>query len=380
MKMRFPIKTASLIKPEKQLFFGVFFFGFILQVVARTARIGNVDRLMWADEIKFFLSQDPRVFNFHAAYGQPGTTLVGLGSLFHVFFGIPYVAALDLSVSLLIAAATAACSVLCFMLNPNSKWWLATTFVLLLNRMYLKSTPPTAVEMPFIALIVLSSWWLWEQQSMSTKWISFFLIGVIVGLAASTRLDATLLVSPPLLFLLLHRHGRKVVLPFFLGSGISFFVSDPFLWFMPMQHLFDIVHKFIIHYTNSKEIILPTTLDPIFWINYTWLSVLSLGWALVLLCQRRLGQITPAPLMLVFIGISLFAIIGILTSKFQSVHYLFPLIIVWEVFLPLFALETLVTSSRQYAIPELIPHISSISRAIIVFSALLQLLAYLPLI
>ena len=374
MKMSFPSISGWPIQPEKRILCGVFLFGLLMQVLARTACLGNMDRMMWANEIQFFLNQDPRVFNFHAAYGQPGTTLLGLGSLLHLFFGFSYVTALDLAVSLLIASGTAACAALCFLLYPHSKWWLAAASVLLFNRMYLISTPPTAVVMPLIALMVLASWWLWQQQPVSTKRTSFLLFGGLVGFAAATRLDATLLISPALFLLLLHRHGRKVMLPFFLGSGISFFVSDPFLWFMPLQHLSDLVHKFFIHYTDAQEIT-PQIQNPFSWLNYTWLAMLSIGWALVLLSQRRLGEIISKPLVVVFLGISLVACLGILTSHFQSVRYLFPLNIVWEIFLPLFALETLGTSSRSYAIPELIPHASSISTGIIVFSALLQILS-----
>ena len=119
MKLRFPSKIASLIKPEKQVFLGVFLFGLVLQVVARNAGIGDSDRHMWANQIKFFLNHDPRVFDFHLAYGHPGTTFLGLGCLFHTYLGLPYVTALNLGISILIAFATAASSVLCFLLYRN---------------------------------------------------------------------------------------------------------------------------------------------------------------------------------------------------------------------------------------------------------------------
>jgi hypothetical protein len=184
------------MKQEWYIFWGVLFYGFLIQLVSRTV-YGFGDKTMWARQIQYLLNRDPRQFDLYGAYGHPGTPLVELGSLFHIVFGFSYDNAVTLSMSILIAMAIAVCSVLCSLLYRRSLWWLATAFILLLSRLYILATPPTAIVMPYIVLIVLATWWLWLQQLPSSRKL-FFLWGVVVGLATATRLDITLLVSAPM--------------------------------------------------------------------------------------------------------------------------------------------------------------------------------------
>ena len=283
-------RSTPAMKQERDIFLRVLLYGFIIQMAARAASVESVDQSMWAKQIQYLLTHDPRVFDFYAAYGHPGTTLVELGSLFHILFGFSYSTALTLGMSILIAVVTAACSVLCFLLYRQSLWWLATAFLLLLNRMYMNATPPTAVVMPFTVLIVLATWWLWEQQGRTSRW-PYFLWGAVAGLAAATRLDASLLVSTPMFVLLWYRHGRRVVLPLLAGAGISFFMADPFLWFMPIRHVTDLVHKFTMHYVYYS----PTKMEPSEFINAMWMSTVSFGWSFVLLFYQRRVRNNPNP-------------------------------------------------------------------------------------
>lgn len=61
---------------------------------------------LWASQIQYFLTHDSRMFDFYGCYGHPGTTLVELGSLFHILFGFSYSTALALAISILIAMVT----------------------------------------------------------------------------------------------------------------------------------------------------------------------------------------------------------------------------------------------------------------------------------
>ena len=314
------------------------------------------------------------MFDFYGCYGHPGTTLVELGSLFHVVFGLSYSAALILSMSILIATVTAACSVLCFLLYPQTLWWLSTACILILNRLYISATPPTTVVMPFTVLIVMMIWWLWEHPVLTNR-RPYYLWGAIVGLAAATRLDASLLVGTPMFILLWYRHGHKVFVPVLIGFSICFFISDPFLWFMPIRHLADLIYKFTKHYSRFDSSMYSATIEPAEMLNAGWLSVISFGWAFALLCYRRLSLIIPVPIMAILSGTSVLGVMVILSSKFQAVRYLFPIIIIWEVFLPLFALKTLEHSNQTSFFKAIIKN-SAISSWIIVIVVLTQLLAY----
>jgi hypothetical protein len=169
------------------------------------------------------------------------------------------------------------------------------------------------------------------------------------------------------------RHGRKVVLPLLAGAGISFFIADPFLWFIPIQHIADLLRKFTMHY--SQSLLLKMELP--FFVDAIWLSAVSFVWAFVLLRQQRLAQIMPIPIIIVFSSISILALVGVFSSKFQATRYLFPLIIVWEVFLPLFILETLIPTNSIESSIDSPPQITTISSSVIGLVILMQLLAYL---
>jgi hypothetical protein len=365
------------MKREKYIFFGVLFFGFVIQLVPRTLFYFG-DKSIWADQLRYFLNNDPRMFDFYLAYGHPGTVLLELGIVFHVLLGVSYATAMTLGESILIAAATAACSVLCFLLYRRSLWWLAAACTLLLNRMYMHATEPTAVVMPLVVLIVLATWWLWERQERISKW-HCFLLGTVMGLAAASRLDAGVLVSLPMFLLMWHRHGRRIVLPLFAGAGISFFMADPFLWFMPIQHITDLVRKFTLHYTRSyPSRVQPFTMDTISFVDAMWLSAVSFAWSLILFRRQRLARILPIPVMIVFFIISAIAMVVVFSSKFQVARYLYPLMMVWEVFLPLFILETLNPTNRRESV-EASPQRSAISLSVISISILMQLPAYLTL-
>jgi hypothetical protein len=135
-----------------------------------------------------------------------------------------------------------------------------------------------------------------------------------------------------------------VALPILAGAGISFFITDPYLWFMPIQHLVDLVRKFTVHYAHYSS---STKIEPIELFRAISLAVVSVGWSFALLYRRRLAQIIPVPILVVFFSTSILAIIGILSSKIQLVRYLSPLIIVWEVFLPLFVQETFAPTNHS---------------------------------
>jgi len=310
-----------------------FLFAFVFQAWKMSLYL--YDGPMWADQIKFFLTRDPAVFNMRAAYGHPGTTLISLGSLFHIIFGFSYAGSLTLSVALLIAAATAACVVLCYLLQPLSFWWVTTGIILTASRFYFTATPPTAVVLPFITLIVLASCRLIEKNRPYSKW-PFFVWGIILGLSASTRLDVSLLVGMPLFMLLIRRHGGRTIMPVVIGTALSFIITDPFLWFMPFQHVIDLSTKFTIHYYGKGSI---TPIPWSEWVYGSYLAIVSVVWFLYF-------QIKPHPdhdiypgVMSTFAALSLLAVIFLLFSKSQYMRYLYPLIMVWEIFLPLFAFQ-----------------------------------------
>lgn len=327
-------------KKARYIFCGIFLFSFVTQLAMRKYYT-FLDTAMWADQIKYFSTNDPRVFDYYAAYGHPGTTLIELGSLLNLIFGFSYNNSIIISISTLVAGTTAACSVLCFLLHQRSYWWLTTAIILTFNRLSMYSTPPTEAVMPFIVLTVLATWWTLKLKQIMPEH-RLFVLGCVFGLSAATRLDVTLLVCLPMSILVWYRHGQKSTLFLFLGIGVSFFVANPFLWFMPVQHLSDLVHKFTLHHNQFDR---RQVIKIINYIHASPSAVVSVIWAYILLCQRRLSPVIPTQLIIVYSSISVIGLIMVVSSKFQAIRYLYPLIIVWEILLPLFVFERFSTSN-----------------------------------
>jgi hypothetical protein len=357
-------------KQAKCIFIGVLLYAFAVQLVIRNSTL-FIDKNLWANEIAYFLNHDPRVFDMLGAYGHPGGTLIAVGILFHIFFGLSYSNALIFSVSLLIATTTAACATLCFLLYPGSLWWMATAFILTFSRFYIDATPPTAVVIPFIALAVLTTWWTGLQYDQKSQW-KYFIWGIIAGLAAATRLDVSLLVGVPMFVLLWCQNRNRVVLPILAGFVITFFLADPFMWFMPIQHLLDLTRKFMLHHNGFSQ---PTGINAQQIIQAFALAAICIIWWVALLGLRRSKPIIPNRIMGMFLAVSLFAFVVILSSTFQALRYFYPLIIVWEIFLPLLALETFSPANRQEPSGSF-PSGTVTSWSIIGLAILTQILSY----
>jgi hypothetical protein len=351
------------------IFFGVFAYSFLILWAIR-AHMDFLDKTMWVRQIEYFVVGDPRMFDFFAAYGHPGTTIVALGSFFHVGLDASYDNSLALSMGLLVSVTTAACASLCFLLRPQLHWWVAAAFILCFGRLGFYSTPPTAVVIPFLTLIVLAAWFLYDAQERRLPRM-FVLWGGAIGFSSATRIDASLLVSGPLVLLLWHRHGRRVLLPTAAGILVSFVAGDPFLWFMPVQHLKDLLHKFTFHYASSftGSIMLCDLAHAIPF------AVLSIALLLVLTCWRRRPFAVPPAIIFTFLGITVLALVLVSRSSFKAIRYLYPLIVVWEVFLPLFLLDICSCRDGSQATHR-VPPSTRVSLAIVTATALAQLLFY----
>jgi hypothetical protein len=219
------------------------------------------------------------------------------------------------------------------MLQPQTLWWFTTGFILTMSRFYNSATPPTIVVMPILTLIVLLLCWLMKQK-IDGSISKYFLWGTVLGISAATRLDISLFIGIPLIFLILRWSGIRAILPVLAGVTISFFITDPFMWFMPIQHVMDLLYKFTLHYSDFHQ----TRMIPWYeWANGVPLAVISIVWFLALLIRRRLGNVVPTQVLIVVLGLSLLASLILATSKFQSIRYLFPILVIWEIFLPMFA-------------------------------------------
>ncbi|GFO67518.1 hypothetical protein GMLC_10970 [Geomonas limicola] len=316
----------------RKIALSVFAATFVVQSVKFLLYLADGE--IWGHQLLNLLGWKPGLLDFDGAYGHPGTTLLELAALFH-FLGLPDYPSFALGTALLVAALTAACSALCFLLQPRSWWWLATAFLLTFSRFYIDATPPVAVVMPGVTLMALLSCWLWLQEKAVARSFAA-LLGTLIGILAATRLDVSLFVGGPLFVLFCYRAGRGALLPGLAGGVAAFFAGNPFLWFMPVQHLKDLYWKFSYHYAHYKGSVSLSALE---WSFVMPLAALGMLWFLVQLRSPRKEEPLPRPVLLGYLALTLLAVSLLVSSKYQAVRYLYPFVTFWEVLLARFVLE-----------------------------------------
>jgi hypothetical protein len=322
--------------PEKRkllaLFVCVLILGFAAQEVMRSM-VPLYDHILWTDEVRYFVTHDDRQYDFNGAYGNPGTPMLELGSILNRL-GVSYENSVILSVNIFVAVAAAGCSVICFVLRPDSLWWLAAACTLLLNRSYPMATPPTMVAIPVITFIVLASCWFLNEREVPAP--KFFLgWGAAVGFALATRYEIALFVGVPFSLLIAYRRGWKTLLPMIAGMIFAFILANPYMWYMPVRYLGDLVRRFTINYMDYPK----TPLFTFFFVNTAWLAGLSMIWCVALLVKKRLPGVLPSPAIILLTAISLALPVIVSFSHNKAARYFFPLTVTWEVIFSLLVLE-----------------------------------------
>jgi hypothetical protein len=316
-------------------------------------QVALADRGMWINQIQYFFTHDPHQFDFFQAYCEPGTTLVGLGALFHLLFGLSYSTCYDLAMLTFFAFSIGFCSMLCQMICPNRPWWFTTLIFLNINRLYLSSTPPTALVLPVACALFLLTCWLWDKRLLPKhQHLTWGLCGVIVGVSAADRVDASILLGVPFFLLLTSRFGFRFLLWSIPSSMVTFFICDPYLWFMPIQHLIDFWLKFNLHYSHFVYTVTISWDD---WLIEGHLCAISIVWFIVLFRGQKIQKELPVQPILLLLTTLIAAIALLSRSKFQAIRYLFPLIIIWEILLPLFVMISFSCEKRKNPDPKVEP-------------------------
>ena len=118
-----------------------------------------------------------------------------------------------------------------------------------------------------------------------------------------------------------------------VGAVLVFIAADPFMWFMPMQHLKDLVYKAVFHYAEFHS----THLNLVTLLAISSLTIISICLALsYLLSSKKLGSPLPRAFILTLLPATLVLYVIFMTARSQGVRYYMPIIFIWEVLLPLF--------------------------------------------
>lgn len=308
----------------------------------RLFRVPVYDQHVWSDHAGFVRTGDARQFETMMAYGHPGGPLVTGGIAVQALPGISDYHAFTLLLSVLNGLAVAAICAVCFALRRNV-WWGAGAFLALsLHGSFAEGTPPSLLAAYLSTLLaVLTLYWYERPERRALVWSW----AAVAGLLISTRFDVGVFFIGIFGILLLTRVPWQKL----LGAGgvilLIFVATDPFFWFMPVQHAQDLLFKVFYHYA---EFPIPTALPLPLVLQFSAFGLLSVALALtMILFRRRLGTVLPLPYLGVLLGATAVLYAVYLTAVYQAERYFLPILFIWETLLPLFLFHLISMTTYQ---------------------------------
>ena len=313
------------------LLFSAICVGALLLQGLRWGYFSISDGPLWGQEAATLLYGGSEEFDFLGAYGHPGGPILEGVLVLWKLFGVSPTYAVIFCVTLYAALLITAICAACFYVRKDLYWVSGVFGILSLNWLYTYATPPSAVAPLLVVLLFLTTWQLYESEKASN--ISLATWGAVAGLAVSTRADIGAVSAAVFFALLLCKVDWKRLLYVFLEAVGVFVLTDPFMWFMPLRHVKDLVFKVVYHYAEFTP---------------THISMHSLAAISAFACASALLAISfmfgkqkkfaPVPLVLIsaLLCFTVFLYAIFLSAHYQAERYFLPIIFIWETLLPLF--------------------------------------------
>jgi hypothetical protein len=294
-----------------------------------------IDEGLWAHQAEWVSQGALEEFDLRKAYGHPGGPLIEASIALHAL-GLPYETALALFEVVAGALLIAGVVTLAYLLRGSALWSAGALGVLLLDPIYLDSSPPSYLATLLGAFLALYTLWLYERREEPAARV-LLLWSAAAGALAATRADIGGVLVVTFALLLWLRYGARLTASLLVLAFAAFFIFDPFMWFMPVAHVHDIFTKMAVHYTGS----LVTGHDYVSGIlSFAARALGAILLALLLMARRQLPL--PPAFIVALLGATVLVCLILFTSGFDVTRYFMPLIFIWELFLPLF-LVTMIT-------------------------------------
>lgn len=315
--------------------FFIFMGVFILSIVFLNLRWNKyimVDSSMWGNQAQHLINGDNKEFNFLGAYGHPGGTIIEGTIVVHKLLKVNYNESLLLFVEFIMSLFIAGICVICLVLNKDKLWWVAVLPLLIFGWMYQYGTPPSLVSTSIITFLCLLTLYIYERKE-KIKYKLLILWGFITGVSIATRTDIGLVSSLFFFLLILNKINWKVALLILFEAFISFVIFDPFMWFMPIQHLKDLIFKVTYHYSEFA----PDHLKFFTILSISATSFISIFLAIFFFFSKKKEEpvVLPQRFLLILIVMTTFLYGIFLSSRIQAERYFLPIIFIWETFFPL---------------------------------------------
>lgn len=310
----------------RQKLFLVFLVSLFFQANIWFSMYSFADIALWADGVH--LIGHGGIPDLRSALPvHPGTPFLFLSGLL-VSLNIDTNLAMQVVLTFSVTGLITIISYLCFVLRPQSHWWLFTAMFFNLNKTMLDMTPPSVLAALLACIYVLLL--LSIRESTARKTGTLALLGVCAGILFTMRLDTGalfLVVSLPYLYSIIGKRTITVL----LFAGLYYVAFNPFLWVSPAEHLLAIFDQVAVNRLTSIG----------FRYNYHTLIFPFTAFFLAIFYTFVLRRLTSLPhdFLLWMLGGSSAICALLLISPYHPVRYFFPLMMMWEIFLPLFLLE-----------------------------------------
>lgn len=313
------------------IFFAAFAISCVLQFLLWQEIGVIIDHDVWANQARYILEGDAQQFDYMQGYGQPAGPLIEGTVLIHSLFGTSFEHATSIALILLISAAVSAVAVCAHVLRPDILWSVALVGMLAPHWLYEHITPPIALASVLFVLVTLMSVRVYLKESIA----AYIGWGLTLGALAATRADIGAFAGLMFGSFLYIRCGWRPSLIALTSAIAAFFVLNPYMWFMPIEHIGDLVFKFTYHYAVSPQT--PLRLSELLTMSATAILTILLGTCMLLL--QKLPRALSRAIFGIMLAGTLIATAVIMTSHFQNIRYFTPLIFMWGSFLPLILLS-----------------------------------------
>ena len=316
------------------VFYGAVLCAVSIQLILFSDPGQIVDMTMWGAQVEWFAAGDPQMFDQRMAYGHPGGPLIEGGLFLHAL-GIPYKSTMAILMVVLDSLLIAGITTLMFVLRRNVYLAAAVLGILLFEPLYLEASPPSLLATLLATFLTLYTVLLYERRSPQ-PFLSFLGWGAVAGGLVATRVDIGAAFVGVSAFLLLMRYGLRAVLGAFTSAFVTFWILDPFMWFMPWSHIMGLREKITVHYTGS--LVSDHSYLTLF-LGYATPALVGLALGIFFVLWRRSAPPVDRTILLSYIGMTLAVSALLFSSQFGAIRYFMPVFFLWEVLLPLFLLH-----------------------------------------
>jgi hypothetical protein len=259
---------------------------------------------------------------------HPGTAiLLPVAALIRL--GIPAYDAMQITMAFLMSICVVIMAYLCRVLRPQSLWWLGVCALFIPNPIYMEMSAVSALAAVLACIYILLMLYIREKGASRE---SLALLGVCGGVLLATRADvgvSIMLFSLPFLWPL----ARIGLIRTGVIALLYFGALNPFIWAAPTTYIVSFVRQVGENAVTSNVFDYPLS------IITGAVVAFALGFIGTYIRPNFLSL--PKDYLKWFLATSVLLCGLLLISQYHPTRYFFPLIAMWEMFLPLFLLELL---------------------------------------